>query len=524
MKKWVSLLLAAVMLCVICGSTLAEDAGLPELEVLCYTNALTKNVEELPYLAAMAEKAGVKLKLEQITSGWDEIKSTLLASGDLPDIILGGSAILSSDIAQFPNLFADLKDLIASDGPNVQKMFAEHPELGYLCTDENGSVFALPKYQRYQPESVTRQMINKTWLDNLGLAVPTTWDELYDVLLAFKTKDPNQNGEADEIPIDFAAGPASAIWGDLPTILAYLCGFGIPVTTMEQEGWYLKNGEVKSVWTSEEYKQFVGFLRKCWEAELINVEVFTQDHSSMQALGRTGKVGVTLGWDITDRIGVEFADQYITFAPVLPDPSYDETAVWEYSSYALNYGYPMMVLSSACENKEAAMRFMDLFYDPYYGMQALFGSIGDCIKDNGDGTYAVLPPADETIDPGTWKWMNAIADSSPMYISDELQLDLPSDLKAMNALNEPFAKYVARVGLDGWPGPFLKYTDEQSTDLAFLMTELNNLYLNKFAEWVVYGGIDEQWDAYLKDVENAGFKDAQTIVQNAVDSYLAYVK
>ena len=44
--------------------------------------------------------------------------------------------------------------------------------------------------------------INKTWLDKLGLQMPTTWDELENVLDAFKTQDPNGNGKADEVPMN----------------------------------------------------------------------------------------------------------------------------------------------------------------------------------------------------------------------------------------------------------------------------------------------------------------------------------
>ena len=36
--------------------------------------------------------------------------------------------------------------------------------------------------------------------DNLGLEAPTTVDELYDVLVAFRDNDPNGNGQKDEIP------------------------------------------------------------------------------------------------------------------------------------------------------------------------------------------------------------------------------------------------------------------------------------------------------------------------------------
>lgn len=39
--------------------------------------------------------------------------------------------------------------------------------------------------------------IRKDWLDNLGLKVPRTWDELYEVMKAFTYNDPDQNGKND---------------------------------------------------------------------------------------------------------------------------------------------------------------------------------------------------------------------------------------------------------------------------------------------------------------------------------------
>ena len=38
-------------------------------------------------------------------------------------------------------------------------------------------------------------------LDALGLEMPQTVDEYYETLVAFRDKDPNGNGEQDEIPL-----------------------------------------------------------------------------------------------------------------------------------------------------------------------------------------------------------------------------------------------------------------------------------------------------------------------------------
>ena len=50
-------------------------------------------------------------------------------------------------------------------------------------------------------------LIHIYWLDNLGLEVPRTWDEMAAVAEAFVTQDPDGNGEADTIGI---LGPSNS--------------------------------------------------------------------------------------------------------------------------------------------------------------------------------------------------------------------------------------------------------------------------------------------------------------------------
>ena len=72
-----------------------------------------------------------------------------------------------------------------------------------MSTDSKGRIYAIAD-GRGKAYSGTGQhmLINKAWLDKLGMQVPTTRDELEDVLKAFKTEDPNGNGQADEIPMN----------------------------------------------------------------------------------------------------------------------------------------------------------------------------------------------------------------------------------------------------------------------------------------------------------------------------------
>ena len=76
----------------------------------------------------------------------------------------------------------------------------------------DGHIYTLPKFgemgftydgdgKEYQIGAIPQfSAINTKWLEAVGMEMPTTVDELHDVLVAFKDKDPNGNGQADEIP------------------------------------------------------------------------------------------------------------------------------------------------------------------------------------------------------------------------------------------------------------------------------------------------------------------------------------
>lgn len=514
MKRLLGILL---VLCMVASlSTMAAAEEPVTLKVLVLPNILTAEVTELPYLQEMAEKANVQIEWESVKADYTEVHSVMMASGELPDVLLGAGAATTSDFAQFSYLFADMNELL-DYAPNVVKMFEEKPEIRTMVTSLDGAIYGLSKYQRYWPMNMCMQMINQEWLDRLGLAMPTTWDELYDVLVAFRDQDANGNGDpSDEIPMDWAPGISGF------NVTSMVSTYGLPISMYQGMGYYCDDGVAGNFFASDAYRQLIVFLRKCYAEGLINPDVFTQDYTSFQNLARSGVVGFTFGYDILDRIGATLESQYVSVAPLKPSADYTGEVLWENDDSMMNYAYPMVSISAQSQHKEAAMRFVDLFFDPYYSMQTLFGSMGTCIQDNGDGTYAVLPPTDSSVDPGTWKWMNALADNSPMYISDALELALPSDLQKVKALDSVYDEYHAKYGeKDVWPGPFLKLDPDAQVELSNINVDLNSLFTTHFATWISSGGVEEEWDAYLGKLETAGLRQALDIYQIALDAYFA---
>ena len=79
-----------------------------------------------------------------------------------------------------------------SDLERIGDQAADIAELTRHITLPDGSIAALP----YITETPMQNYlwINQAWLKSLGLSMPTTAQELVDVLTAFRDRDPNKNG------------------------------------------------------------------------------------------------------------------------------------------------------------------------------------------------------------------------------------------------------------------------------------------------------------------------------------------
>ncbi|ASA24821.1 extracellular solute-binding protein [Paenibacillus donghaensis] len=128
--------------------------------------------------------------------------NVLMASNtDVPDIVFTYDSSVFYRYAQQGGL-TDVGELLNEHGPNLKKFIGEDTlTFGQL----EGQQYAIPgkraitgRYSSY---------IRQDWLDKLGLPMPTTTDELYTTLKAFKEKDPGNLGSKN-IPMGMALAPA----------------------------------------------------------------------------------------------------------------------------------------------------------------------------------------------------------------------------------------------------------------------------------------------------------------------------
>ncbi len=227
----------------------------------------------------------------QSLNDWGEQKGIMLAGGELPDIIFGNQTFNDADIMNNSELFMPLDDLIDQYMPNYKKALEEMPDLKKVCTFPDGQMYSMGKNLPLRPKSCNQPIINKQWLDNLNLEVPTNVDELYEVLKAFKEQDANGNGDPnDEIPISGSKGISMDLlnpWG-----ITDLNGYKMLVN---------EDGSLTYYPTCEAYKEGLKWLNKLYAEGIIDPEAFTQDDAMLTAKRQdpnVSRVGLEYAWKI----------------------------------------------------------------------------------------------------------------------------------------------------------------------------------------------------------------------------------
>lgn len=478
------------------------------------TNAFTKYYEEL---------TNVKVKFEVAPEGsFQETLNLRLASGDLPDIIMNmGVSRVQEVIFGQQGVFLPLNDLIEKHGSFIKRMFKEKPEYYDAIISPDGNIYSLPEVNECYHCSLSMKMwIYKPWLDALGLSMPTTTDEFYKVLKAFKEMDPNGNGKADEIPL--AGSPAPGAWN------ASIETFLMNAFVYTPGGVFVKDGKVQVSYDKPEWKTGMEYLHKLYKEGLLAGESFTQDQQQLMRMGENPDTPILgafpAGWF---GIGSEYRGpsgrwkEYVTVPP-LKGPNGLQVAVS--SPYQYNSG--KLIITNKAKNPAVAMRWADGFYSEDVLLRANVGVEG---KD-----WKAAEPGNVGIDGRKARWEAISAyggvtntqwyQSSPTYTSENYRLswsagEKPEENVEVILYNQTKQKYEPyRAPLENVLPP-LFFTEEQSAELADLEKTLGDYVKQTTARFII-GDMDiaSEWSNYLSTLRGMNLSRYLAINQEAYDS------
>lgn len=504
------------------------------LKVFYNTDATLGDMSENDTTKWLEQKLNVKL--DWITVGANEAKEKLgiiLASGmDLPDIIMTANAaevITGDQIFAYgaQGLFIPLNDLIDKYGINVKQGFDNFPGAKGQMTAPDGNIYALPRLQDcYHCTLPAKYWMNQTWLDRLNLTMPTTPDELYNVLSAFKNNDANGNGNMnDEIPMSGRTNNWSTLDSFIMSAFQY---------TTSQAGdnfyWlYVEDGKVTFAPIQEGWKDGLKFQKKLFDDGLMDKEVFINAKAQLLAL-----TGDPNGNRIGSFQGLHIGAAVDTGSPVAaeyqPVPPLNGPAGRIAGVQPTKY-YPAFLITKSCKNPEVAFRFGDaLMTNPLADestmewMTLIYGpegkgweraKAGDVGLDSQPALYKDLL-AGQTSQNFSWN------QSGPTLFPDTLrnrQVSDPNVWSNEKSLYEATKNAYEQYRVDKTI-PYMNFTTDVTQQLAEIRVNIQK-YVNESIAKFVTGAmdLDSDWNEYIKQLNAMGLQQLIDLTQQTYDNY-----
>jgi putative aldouronate transport system substrate-binding protein len=478
------------------------------------------------------QKTNVHVDWQIVSSGdFREKRALLLASGDLPEVFVNGyNQFTAADEMMYGSQgsIIPLNDVIEKDSIYLKKILTDNPLYKNIITSADGKIYSLPDINVcYHCNFSQRMYVNVEWLKKLNIQMPTNIDEFEKMLIAFKEKDPNGNGKADEMPlVTTIDGWHYQLDGFLMNAFVYCDG---------DTHLAINNGKIEMTAIKPEYKEGLKYLNKLYKEKLISPQSFTTNASSMEKLNESGDrtvIGSVIGGANYIFAGgpavSERWKEYDILPPIkgmsgfVTTPNYTATR-------DVTPGY--FAISNKAKDPSLVMRWVDwlysdegtLWHDENGGREGIEyrKANADELDLNGKpATYAQLKvrkPEDNVV------WEQYLPSNrnkvfrecwaSPQdWRSDDPQAQGTQYFQGTKSYEAVAPK--ADLSL-----PNLFVSSDKISDFTRIKTGIDD-YIKESVTKFITGNMDveKDWDSYVEKMNNIGLKEYLDMCQQAYDS------
>lgn len=508
-------------------------------------NSLTTDYNDNYVTKLIEEATGINLEFYFFPADKTEAKqkfSMMVAGGEkLPDIV----CLDLSDLERYnygaDGYFIPLNDYMENDATNwnamMDKYATEQQKKNVLneAYSFDGNIYAYPKFYCDPGDAVSLYMhINKQWLDNLDLDVPTTTDELYTVLKAFKEQDANGNGDPnDEIPMmghTSWQGSVTTFLLNSFTYYAYNNNFGYQLN--------VENGQLNAPFVTEEFREGLRFINKLVEEGLISDLSFSQPSKELTSIMQAPDDQDTTVGAFVGHPYIILGTQNERVMDYVGIPSLEGPDGVEWVPFAYEGGSYNVFITSDCENPDAAFRLLDTVADEELSLSMRFGekdvhwkyAEGESVYSSIGEDYKAVYDANFNPDVETpWTTENNILwhDNVLNILPPQL---MGGDLQTISAeeANDPVTYNETILCYGSVGGRYNVHPDEMPMKVTYNEEETNQIndiknsiqtYVNESIVRFVLGDmdIDSDWDAYLAELKTIGLAEYLETSQTAYD-------
>ena len=463
------------------------------------------------YYNELEKETNIHIEWEQVPENDYSVRMNLMfASGEYPDMILRKPDLVRTtdfleEYGVNQGILIPLDDYFETYMPNYySRLYLNDANLSLPSSD--GKMYQIGNLIAQSVNHNSHSYINKTWLDNLGLEIPTTIDEFTDVLRAFRDGDPNGDGRP-VWPISSSGLPYS-----------YFYSFGVPMNTL----WATVDGDnqVQFLCYYPGFRAACEWLNMLWTEKLLDPEGLTQDGNVWMSKVNDGIIGyMTYLRLINTALIAEMIPHYESILPPASEYGVQVSRFLEVPGFGAS-------LTIANQHIPETLKWLDRQFETEHMMVAYNGPIrpGGPIEPTmeitPEGKYNVL-------------WIpenNGLYQVVPVWNS---QFFAPADY--YNEIYEMAPHRVERYESNKWyadagvlePGSYtylesmVKPSNEAALELTRIRADLTSLIQETLSDFIMNGVTDAKWNNFMNTCESVGVAQYIKIYQDALDAYFA---
>lgn len=444
------------------------------------------------------KKTGVTVEWEHVTGDYAAQLGLVMASGDLPDIMQVTPVLAGQYGVQ--GALVPLQDLITEYAPNLKKILDENPAIRGQITSPDGNIYFFPRILLDpRTQFFNGWMIRKGWVEEVGKDIPSTIDEVYDVLKAIKEKHPER--------YPFIYDPRAMIWE-----------FGVGSRGPNQPNdFFIEDNQIKYGPLDPRYKEALLFLNKLYSEGILDSEYLTiGDGWSDVGLARvTQEIG---GFTIGSWAGyLTRFNQLLEADGKTPDfvamaPPGAGNLVSRHN--AVDGGCGIAISSSSNKSIEIT-KMVDYLYGDEGRMLVYFGLEGDTyeIKD-GQPVYTDKVMNHPTL--GLLLYLNSYVANISTWASvlaPESYVSTLTDPEAIRG-NSMAVEYS-----DDIKPPTLQFTSDESARVQELERDINTYVDENLHAFIMGDKTVEAYDSFIDGLDSIGINELIDFYSDAFNRY-----
>ena len=532
MKRIIALILT-LMLAMAAIPAMAEQTS---YVIMGGQSALSPGYQDNVVLHQLMEETGISIEWNTMSDSLSEQVNIHIAGGDLPDAF-SGVGFSNYELATYGDdgTFIDLTPYINEEiMPNLTKILEEHPGIRAAITMDDGCIYGLPSAEQMGTAGIGKEedysiftipqfsMINKAWLDDLGLEVPATLDELEVCLQAFKDNDMSAKyyGNDPGTTIPMSTGFDQWCWGQN----IFYAGFGFTnwINDVCNDLVLGSDGKVNFVCDDDSYRAAMDYFHNWYAKGLMDIETFSQDDTQLMSKCQQGYVGVSTWWYIEEPMGT-YAKDYV-FLPVLEGPDGTKNVTVR-TGGGTNSG--QLSITEACESPANLLKFYDKWYDGETVMQLQYGPIGVFFTgqdENGVWNSITEEEAQAQFGKGAGELKSTYEVAGPKLILSHYYNDtFRMEDRAVERLTDLYDYWMPQVNDTATYPIDCVFTAEELETIDRYKTDFQDTVAENEGLWIKNGGpTDAEWEAYKQNLnDSCGMEELLKVYQEAYDRYAA---